>query len=193
VEGRTKPQVLNIASVHSLLLFLAAVVLWVRSYSIADSVADLRDFPADQLTATEDFKPQAIQRYTAFLTLRGKLVFVRIWRPVGGYRAADFMWNWTPRPSALFPSGPSTLGPFGFSFEREKQQGTSSLRLVIPFWAIVVLTSLAPICWLLKWRRDRSHFGAGRCTSCGYNLTGNTSGICPECGTPVPRKPEATA
>jgi lysylphosphatidylglycerol synthetase-like protein (DUF2156 family) len=23
------------------------------------------------------------------------------------------------------------------------------------------------------------------CTSCGYNLTGNVSGICPECGTPV--------
>jgi hypothetical protein len=26
---------------------------------------------------------------------------------------------------------------------------------------------------------------AGHCQRCGYNLTGNTSGICPECGTPV--------
>jgi hypothetical protein len=26
----------------------------------------------------------------------------------------------------------------------------------------------------------------GLCESCGYNLTGNTSGVCPECGTPVP-------
>ncbi len=26
----------------------------------------------------------------------------------------------------------------------------------------------------------------GRCQRCGYNLTGNVSGICPECGTPVP-------
>lgn len=25
----------------------------------------------------------------------------------------------------------------------------------------------------------------GVCTACGYNLTGNTSGVCPECGTPV--------
>jgi predicted amidophosphoribosyltransferase len=24
------------------------------------------------------------------------------------------------------------------------------------------------------------------CASCGYNLTGNQSGICPECGTRVP-------
>jgi hypothetical protein len=27
----------------------------------------------------------------------------------------------------------------------------------------------------------------GSCQSCGYNLTGNTSGTCPECGTPVPQ------
>ncbi len=27
-----------------------------------------------------------------------------------------------------------------------------------------------------------------RCTTCGYNLTGNVSGICPECGTPIPAK-----
>ena len=25
------------------------------------------------------------------------------------------------------------------------------------------------------------------CPTCGYNLTGNTSGICPECGQPVPQ------
>jgi hypothetical protein len=27
---------------------------------------------------------------------------------------------------------------------------------------------------------------AGLCAKCDYNLTGNVSGICPECGTPVP-------
>lgn len=26
---------------------------------------------------------------------------------------------------------------------------------------------------------------AGACQKCGYSLTGNTSGICPECGTPI--------
>jgi len=25
----------------------------------------------------------------------------------------------------------------------------------------------------------------GRCLKCGYDLTGNVSGVCPECGTPV--------
>ncbi len=27
------------------------------------------------------------------------------------------------------------------------------------------------------------------CLSCGYDLTGNTSGTCPECGSPVPSSP----
>lgn len=26
----------------------------------------------------------------------------------------------------------------------------------------------------------------GFCSTCGYNLTGNLSGVCPECGTPIP-------
>lgn len=26
----------------------------------------------------------------------------------------------------------------------------------------------------------------GHCKHCGYNLTGNVTGICPECGKPVP-------
>ncbi len=34
---------------------------------------------------------------------------------------------------------------------------------------------------LLRERFD----GCPRCTQCAYNLTGNLSGICPECGTPV--------
>jgi hypothetical protein len=39
-------------------------------------------------------------------------------------------------------------------------------------------------------RRRRSPFAC--CTTCSYNLTGNTSGVCPECGTPNPEKSEVT-
>jgi len=30
--------------------------------------------------------------------------------------------------------------------------------------------------------------GVPVCASCSYNLTGNVSGICPECGTPLPEE-----
>jgi hypothetical protein len=36
----------------------------------------------------------------------------------------------------------------------------------------------------VRWRRERRH-AAKVCVTCGYSLTGNVSGICPECGTPV--------
>jgi len=38
-----------------------------------------------------------------------------------------------------------------------------------------------PIWW---WRRHRRR-KAGLCFECGYDLTGNVSGICPECGTEI--------
>ena len=31
-------------------------------------------------------------------------------------------------------------------------------------------------------RRYRRRLDAGQCVQCGYDLTGNVSGICPECG-----------
>ncbi|MCC7293808.1 MAG: hypothetical protein IT449_17250 [Phycisphaerales bacterium] len=35
----------------------------------------------------------------------------------------------------------------------------------------------------------RPRIPPGHCETCGYNLRANVSGICPECGTPIPRTP----
>lgn len=42
-------------------------------------------------------------------------------------------------------------------------------------------------------RLERWAIPAGHCTTCGYNLTGNTSGVCPECGSGVPGQALAVA
>jgi hypothetical protein len=52
----------------------------------------------------------------------------------------------------------------------------------VPLWLIMVLAiSLAglPMLRTAKRRHRRRH---GRCVKCGYDLTGNVSGACPECG-----------
>ena len=36
--------------------------------------------------------------------------------------------------------------------------------------------------------KRRMRIRTGNCPKCNYNLTGNTSGICPECGTPIPKE-----
>ena len=45
-------------------------------------------------------------------------------------------------------------------------------------WLPFVITAAITI---VLYRRTRG-FPAGRCHACGYDLTGNTSGVCPECG-----------
>ena len=55
------------------------------------------------------------------------------------------------------------------------------LRIVIPLW-IPTLAIAVPTVWL--WRRDRRH-PPGHCRKCGYDLTGNVTGVCSECGVKV--------
>lgn len=49
----------------------------------------------------------------------------------------------------------------------------------IPLWILFVLIAVPSA--IALWRTRRLAV-AGHCTRCGYNLTGNTTGRCPECG-----------
>jgi len=67
---------------------------------------------------------------------------------------------------------------------------TSRYRLsfvTIHLWAVAVLLGVPPCYGLVPgWLRRRYRRRHGRCVACGYDLTGNTSGICPECATEIP-------
>jgi hypothetical protein len=49
-------------------------------------------------------------------------------------------------------------------------------------WLPILLAVPAPAVWLRRRRRERRRFRAGLCGACGYDLTGNVTGVCPECG-----------
>ena len=56
-----------------------------------------------------------------------------------------------------------------------------------PLWVPVVL--LAGLAWALWFAFERPidlRRAKGLCLHCGYDLTGNVSGVCPECGAPTP-------
>lgn len=53
--------------------------------------------------------------------------------------------------------------------------------VVLPFWALFVCVAVPTVC---AWRHDRRP-PCGHCQACGHNLTGNVTGICPECGNSV--------
>lgn len=50
--------------------------------------------------------------------------------------------------------------------------------VLFPHWIDAVLAAVLPVGWSLRRPRARR----GHCESCGYNLTANASGVCPECG-----------
>jgi hypothetical protein len=60
----------------------------------------------------------------------------------------------------------------------EVYSSTKGFALRLPLFFLLVLAAL-PTAWL--WYRDRRP-PKWHCESCGYNLTGNVSGVCPECG-----------
>ena len=48
-----------------------------------------------------------------------------------------------------------------------------------PLWLLLGASAMPTA---LLWWRDRRARLPGACRQCGYNLTGNVTGICPECG-----------
>ncbi len=63
--------------------------------------------------------------------------------------------------------------------------GTSGWTVLVPLW-FVFLMFAAPTAIL--WYRDRRP-PKGHCQACGYDLTGNVTGVCPECGAPTRGRP----
>ncbi len=54
------------------------------------------------------------------------------------------------------------------------------IRLPFGFPFLVIAVPTAIVFW-----RDHRRRPPGHCRICGYNLTGNVSGVCPECGTSI--------
>jgi hypothetical protein len=76
----------------------------------------------------------------------------------------------------------------GFQFRRPPPRAKelpSWWAVGVPFWVIVPVLVVLPlrkfVKYVVRWRRRRR----GGCTACGYSLTGNTSGTCPECGSMI--------
>jgi hypothetical protein len=67
----------------------------------------------------------------------------------------------------------------------------SSRAFYIPYWLLAAF-SFIPAALATKTRVRRFLRRANQCPSCLYDLTGNRSGRCPECGTAVATSPAAS-
>lgn len=58
-----------------------------------------------------------------------------------------------------------------------------STLVAAPLWMLFVVFVIPTV---LLWYFDCRSFAPGSCAKCGYNLAGNVSGQCPECGSASP-------
>jgi hypothetical protein len=178
-----------VASAISLLLFAVTVALWVRSLFVQDQIFRVHRVYVDYDTA--------ITFQTTFVSANGS-VGMTIGREYIGVprRSADTEWpeavEWSYESRSAFKYrtayGTNALGFTVYNFGSE---AVYERMWFVPIAPISITLAVLPLCWNIRRRRNIFRLANNLCLTCGYSLTGNTSGVCPECGTPVPHKVEA--
>lgn len=196
----------------SLLVCAATVVFWVRSYWRVDS---LMLFRADRQW-TDMWKDGSIGTFNAGRVYeadsrRGSLRLLYLYEQNSIYyrRLNPALW-FSADEDALQPWAAAATHWPGVAIEsRPVRQALPNADIFRPGdpprpiaytvhalytpWALwTFLTALLPA-WVLGHRLRRvrrlRRQSAGRCPHCSYNLTGNVSGACPECGRAVVPQP----
>ena len=156
----TRRSLLNIAAVVSLLLCIAASVLW-RASIVRPEI------PINKLLTWNG---------DAIIKIHGVRIFSR--HGSLGYEGPPTRTLYcmeVDQSGYLTGRGYYAPGPTTLHFDYSK---IVLITLLLPLTRCIYLTNR----WLRSHKRDRS-----LCPNCKYNLTANTSGVCPECGTAVTR------
>jgi hypothetical protein len=163
-------RLLNLLTLVSLLLCVAAAALWVRAHFVSDVVGYSRR-EGGHIVSRSLFTGYSVVGYTWSTD---------VLRTGSSARAQWFYSSRNPgRPfhSRVLPD----VVEWG---ELHSPPGTppSEVHYTVPLWMFVVAFGAAPAVRLQRAARGRRLARLGRCPRCAYDLTGNLSGVCPECG-----------
>jgi hypothetical protein len=175
-----KRRLLNLLTTLSLLLCLASLAWLARSLWVMDYVAvtTIR-IQSGKARAEVGSLASAEAGVSVDLT-------VAVWTDVGDVPAGRTI-RFMPDP---VPDAPAAGSLAKFSVGRDNYPlapGVGSLGLHFPIWLLSLIFGLLPAARL--YRRLRPKHPPGHCRRCGYDLTGNESGVCPECGTIASARP----
>jgi hypothetical protein len=118
------------------------------------------------------------------VTLKGGIGYATWQEPTSEHVFADFPWGG----GDLLWAHESTHAP-----KSDPSNPTSWAKVwLIPTWLLALAFGLLPAIHLARaanrYRLAQQSRRKGHCLVCNYDLTGNVSGTCPECGTKVPEK-----
>jgi hypothetical protein len=167
-----KRRLLNLLTALSLLLCVAVVGLWVRSYWAKDAVWWSPEPDRSAIIAVST-QGSLVWQHVQSPNRRGPLV-----RTAGFGHESGRPENWNIRPQWI-NAGWWELA--GLAYGRSASPSYRAHLLRLPWWFPCLMTALLPLARLTSHARRRSR-GQGRvCPVCGYDLRA-TPGRCPECG-----------
>lgn len=153
--------------VLSLLMFVTIGMLWERSVHYLDVWLVRIDGVVPVLIVSRD---------SEFLICDGRDLLgycCRSDRSIIGHDSA-------PRSDSAVTLFPAQFGVSALGVHLGEWEGRSGL--FAPFWFLCLLCLVDPAVELTAWHRSRGIRRSDRCRKCEYDLTGNISGRCPECG-----------
>lgn len=164
----------NVLTCVALLVWLAIVTFWYRSYSRCDVLMH-QSGPADRAAVTSEF---------------GKLVF-ELEAPQHAAIQPGWVYFGNPLPRR-WNQPPGLLGFTAYHTATQHYillPPTPVKGITIPYWFLACATSALPLLWLAgncHRRIIRRRNLRGLCPACGYDLRAS-SDRCPECGGAVVR------
>jgi hypothetical protein len=184
-----KRRLYNLAAAVSLVLCVATVALWARSYCAADG----REVT---LKVTDAQNASVTRRSVILSSFRGSMDGTYLWfmgpkvSRAGAGRRIDWSVDaWTNQPQDVIPvhdpaerwRASAYRSLMGFGYSQGGRHGERSLSFFVPHWALAALAASVPSLWWLGRRRRRISQRDGLCPTCGYDLRA-TPDRCPECG-----------
>jgi len=202
---RLRRWIFNGLAALSLLLFVAAIALLVRSTWISDEFYFTTASPAAngnaKVVLCDGFiQGGGISVDLGILRMASRLVSApppyHEYVLPGGYIHAR---SWFARPHGPIVTITSRpvieCGQFGVQWTVVKwsvpsRQGDTHLTVAIPLWSLVAAFAVLPLMWDVRHRRrhrTKTRGRAGQCPICGYDMRA-TPTRCPECGAIPPQK-----
>ena len=185
-----RPWLFNGMAVLSLMLCMATVGLWVRSYWRQDQIAF---FPKPSSTCfLGDWRGRVelTRQYVSPAVPSGWGASTSNFGTVGEFKQTGWV-----RGGSSFD--PHFIAPHAFYFGHTENLGyaiISSMRITqsfdiwaLPFWLIALAFAMTPAFLGLSTLRNSRRSRRGLCASCGYDLRA-TPDRCPECGTAPPKE-----
>lgn len=210
-DVRMARRLFALGSVISLLLWVAAITLWARSYRGGEGWAFSPRAVAHPSAITGDFAnpPYEWRQCRWIFSSRGRVQFFQnefgadsrhdLPEPLGYQRKASLVptgagsgppvpgWQDWSIPGISYTAEPTAPRPFKNGTWTTMGYHVGRSSLIVDWWLMTAIASVLPLLYARRFwrlRRMRKRRGVNLCRVCGYDLRASSE-RCPECGASI--------